>query len=52
MEPTMLRSPHWTDLGSDLALIAKAIVDAFRGLSARAKLESRWSKLRHCGESF
>lgn len=39
-------------LSRDFRLIAKAIADAFRGLSATARLESRWSRLRHCGESF
>jgi len=36
-------------LADDFALIADAIADAFRGLSASARLESRWSRLRACG---
>ena len=45
----MLHSPNRSDLGSGLALIFKAIVDAFRGMSSSSRLESRWSKLRHGG---
>ncbi|MCL6740530.1 hypothetical protein LZ518_05215 [Sphingomonas sp. RB56-2] len=36
-------------VGDDLALIVDAIVDAFRGMASASRLESRWSKLRHCG---
>ena len=39
-------------LASDFGLIFEAFADAFRGISASSRLESRWSKLRHCGESF
>ena len=38
--------------GDDFALIFEAIAGAFRGMSSASRLESRWSKLRHCGESF
>lgn len=34
-------------LASDFALIGEAIVDAFRGMSSRSRLESRWSELRY-----
>ena len=36
-------------VGDDFALILEAITDAFRGMASASRLESRWSKLRHCG---
>ncbi len=39
-------------LASDFGLIFDAIADAFHGLSSSSRIESRWSKLRHCGCSF
>jgi len=39
-------------VAGDLALIFEAVADAFRGLSHSPRLESRWSRLRHCGCSF
>ncbi len=39
-------------LASDFGLIAEAIADAFRGMSASDRLESRWSRLRSCGCTF
>ena len=36
-------------LGEDFALILDAFADAFRGMASASRLESRWSKLRHCG---
>lgn len=37
-------------LGGDLALLAEAFAEAFRGMSASSRLESHWSRLRYCGE--
>ena len=39
-------------IGNDFELIFDAFADAFRGLASNSRLESRWSKLRHCGCSF
>lgn len=39
-------------LGDDLALLIEAIADAFRGMASASRLESRWSRLRYCGDSF
>ena len=39
-------------VGDDFTLILEAFAEAFRGLSSTSRLESRWSKLRHGGESF
>jgi len=36
-------------LGEDFHLILDAFADAFRGMASASRLESRWSKLRHCG---
>ena len=33
MDPTMLHSPHKSDLLGDLGLLAKAVADAFRTLA-------------------
>jgi len=38
-------------LSSDFGLIFEAFADAFRGLSSTSKLESRWSRLRSCGDN-
>lgn len=45
----MLHSPHRSELGSDFALIFKAVVDAFRGLSTSSRLEGRSTRLRQGG---
>lgn len=37
-------------LGDDFALLFEAFADAFHGMSSASRLESRWSKLRNCGE--
>lgn len=51
-DPVTLAPARGTaSFATDLALIAEAIVDAFRALSP-AQPESRWSKLRYCGCSF
>ena len=50
MEPTMFRQPHRSDgstLASDLALIVKAIADAFRGWNR--PIHTHWSCLRSKG---
>ncbi len=39
-------------VADDLALIAVTIADAFREISSASRLESRWSRLRNCGDSF
>jgi hypothetical protein len=39
-------------LGDDLALLFEAVADAFRGMASASRLESRWSRLRYCGDSF
>ena len=39
-------------LADDFALIGEAFADAFRAMSSRSRLESRWSRLRYCGCSF
>jgi hypothetical protein len=39
-------------LAGDFELIFEAIADSFHGLSSPSRLESRWSRLRHCGCSF
>jgi hypothetical protein len=36
-------------MASDFGLIGQAIADAFRGMSSSSRLESRWSRLRSCG---
>lgn len=46
------RAQDEESLARDFELIFDAIADAFHGLSASSRLESRWSKLRHCGCSF
>jgi hypothetical protein len=51
----MRRKPHPRGAGSlasDFGLIGRAFVEAFRGMSSSSRLESRWSKLRYCGDSF
>jgi len=37
-------------LGDDFAMIAEAFAAAFRGMASASRLESRWSKLRNCGD--
>jgi len=39
-------------LGDDFALLFEAVTEAFRGMSSASRLESRWSQLRNCGNSF
>ena len=39
-------------VGEAFGLILDAFAEAFRGMHSASRLESRWSKLRHCGESF
>ena len=52
-EPIQRPAPKSRDsLGADFALIAEALVDAFRGLRSASRLESRWSQLRFCGCSY
>jgi hypothetical protein len=48
-EPIARRSAQSQDsLASDFGLIFEAIADAFRAMSSRSRLESRWSKMRAC----
>ncbi len=47
---TVFQKPE--TLGGDLALLLEAFAQAFRGMSASSRLESHWSRQRHCGCSF
>ncbi|HEU0309661.1 MAG TPA: hypothetical protein VFR36_00380 [Sphingomicrobium sp.] len=51
----MYRKPYprgASSLARDFRLIGRAFAEAFHGMSSSARLESRWSKLRYCGEPF